>query len=146
MASVNPPLGKDGGGAGNGSALEHESTGSLFRRLGEDFAALLRKEMALATSEVSRAITDIQTAIASVATGAAVLFAGFFVLLLAAAAALAQVMPAWLAGLIVGGAVVIIGFVMLSAGRKKLQSSTLKPERTQESVREDAEMLRRKMQ
>jgi uncharacterized membrane protein len=75
-----------------------------------------------------------------------VLFAGFIVLLLAAAAALAEVMAAWAAGLIVGGIVTIIGFMMLSAGRKKLKSANLRPERTQEAMREDAEMLRRKMQ
>ncbi len=150
MASQKPYPGKNGGTAStvSGAPLEehHEGTGHLLRRLGEDVGALLRKEVALASSEITRALTGLQGALASVATGGAVLFAGFVVLLLAAAAALAEVMPAWAAGLIVGGVVTLIGFIMLSAGRKKLRSANLKPERAQESVREDAEMLRRKMQ
>lgn len=123
---------------------ETETTGGLLRRLGEDLATLLRKELALATSEISQSVTEARRGVSGIATGGAVLFAGFLILLLAATAALAEVMEAWLAGLIVGGIVAIIGYAMLAAGRKKLSAGSLKPERTQESLRQDSELLRRR--
>lgn len=122
------------------------STTGLLRRLGDDLASLLRKELALATSEVSRSVQDAKQGVAGIATGGAVLFAGFLILLLALTVALAQVMEAWLAGLIVGGIVCIIGFVMLNAGRKKMSATSMKPERTQQSLKQDSELLRRRVQ
>jgi hypothetical protein len=124
---------------------EEESIGTLFRRLGDSLATLFRKELALATSELTRSIAHLQSGIASLAAGGAVLFAGFIVLLIAASMALAQVVEMWLAFLIVGAIVTVVGFLMVSAGQKRLKS-TPKPERTQEQVRQDADMLRRKMQ
>jgi hypothetical protein len=146
----NAPIPDEGAGIdrarGETSAFDGQSTIQLVRRLIDDLGSLFRKEMALATSEISRSMTAIQAGVASIATGGAVLFAGFLVLLLAVAAALAEVVDTWLALLIVGGVVAVVGFIMLSAGRKKLKNSTIKPEKAQAAVREDAEMVRRKMQ
>jgi hypothetical protein len=52
-------------------------------------------------------------------------------------------MPAWLAALIVGGVVVIIGLVMVKSGSSKLQPSSFSPDRTAESMRKDKEMVAR---
>lgn len=120
-----------------------ETAVGLLRRLGDDLATLLRKELALATAEVSRGVDDLKTGLASVATAGAVLYAGFLVLLASAVLGLGQVMDLWLAALIVGAVVAIIGFVMLQAGRKKLSAASLRPERAQESLRRDREMLQR---
>jgi hypothetical protein len=128
------------------ASTEEESIGTLFRRLGDSLATLFRKELALATSELSRSIAQMQAGIASLAAGGAVLFAGFIVLLVAASMALAQVVDTWLAFLIVGAIVTAVGFFMVSAGQKKLKNTSLKPERATEEVRQDAEMVRRKMQ
>lgn len=122
------------------------STVGLLRRLGEDLTTLLRKELALATGEISRSVDDAKRGISSIATGGAVLLAGFIVLLLAAAAALAEVMEPWLAGLIVGAVVCIIGYLMVSFGRKRMQHSMRTPERTAASLREDRELFHRRRQ
>lgn len=143
MSSAPPP---QSDALRNGGALESESTTGLLRRLGEDLATLLRKELALASSEISQTVTDAQRGIASVAMGGAVLFAGLIFLLLAATAALAQVVETWLAALIVGGVVAVIGYAMLAAGKRKLKPSALKLERTQQSLREDTELLHRRTQ
>lgn len=128
------------------SPVEEESIGTLFRRLGDSLATLFRKELALATSELTRSMHQMQAALASLAAGGAVLFAGFLVLLIAASMALAQVVEMWLAFLIVGALVTVAGFFIVSAGQKKLKNTSLKPERAQEEIRQDAQMLRRKMQ
>jgi hypothetical protein len=125
---------------------EGESTGSLLRRLGEDLTTLLRKELALATTEVSRAIAEAKQGLVSVAAGGAVLFMGALILLLAITAALAEAMDPWLAGLIVGGIVTIVGYMMLTRGKKKLDPAGLKPERTQEALRDNRELLHRRPQ
>jgi len=79
------------------------------------------------------------------ATGGAVLFAGILVLLQGAVFALAHIVSDWLAALIVGAAVPVIGFVMIQSGKKKLTPSALKPVRTQDSLRKDKEMVERRI-
>lgn len=73
------------------------------------------------------------------------MFAGFLVLLAAAVLGLAHFVVDWLAALIVGAVVIAIGFIMIQTGKNKLQPSTFKPERTQQALREDKEMVQRRV-
>ena len=123
---------------------EPESTMGLLRRLMDELSVLFRQEVALARAEFAETLSAAKTGVASIATGGAVLFAALLVLLETAILALAQVMVPWLAALIVGVIVGIAGYLMLQAGRKKLGPSALKPTRTQESLRRDAEVLGRR--
>jgi Flp pilus assembly protein protease CpaA len=68
-----------------------------------------------------------------------VLNSGYLFLLAAATLGLGQVMELWMAALLVGGVVTIIGLMMVSAGKKQLAPSSLKPERTINSVQKDME-------
>jgi uncharacterized membrane protein YqjE len=113
----------------------------LLRHLVDDVAVLLRKELALAASEVSRSVDDAKKGISSLVGGGAVLYAGFIFLLLAATLGLAEVVEPWLAALIVGGVVAIIGLVMLQAGRKKMQAQNFSLDHTADSLRKDREMV-----
>jgi ABC-type multidrug transport system fused ATPase/permease subunit len=122
---------------------EPETTTGLLRRLGDDLATLVRKELALATAEVSRGVNEMKKGIVGIAAAGAILYAGFLVLLGSAVLALGMVMALWLAALIVGAVVGIIGFVMLQSARSKLEAANLKPERSQESLRRDKELLHR---
>ena len=117
----------------------------LLRRLLDETSKLFRTELELARAEVSEALSQAKVAAISMASGGAVLFAGLLVLLAAAVLGLAHVVPDWLAALIVGAVVIAIGFVMIQTGKKKLQPSTFKPERTQNALREDKEMVRRRV-
>ena len=78
----------------------------------------------------------------SVATGGAVLLGGFIVLLMSAVYGLSNVVEPWLAALIVGAVVVVIGMIMVSSGKKKFQASSFKPERTIHSVNKDKEAVK----
>ena len=65
---------------------------------------------------------------------------GAIYLIQAAIYALALIMPGWLAALIVGGLIAIIGLVMLKSGQKKLQADKLTPHRTRKRTsRRDAQ-------
>lgn len=124
--------------------IEAESMGSLLSRLMSELATLFRKEVALAKAELTEAAGQTRSGIIAMAAGGAVLFAGALVLLAFVVLLLAQVMVAWLAALIVGAVLNVVGFVMLQSGKKKFAPAALKPERTQESLRKDKEMITRR--
>ncbi len=126
------------------SSRDQESITDLLRRLMDELATLFRQELALASSEISSAMSRLSRGLISVATGGAVLYAGFLTLLAAGVLALALVVEPWLAALIVGGAVTLIGLVMVMKGKKALEPSDLKPRRSVESLRQDKEGLLRR--
>jgi hypothetical protein len=123
------------------AAADGESTASLLRRLMDGLSTLFRKELALARAEISDAASAAKTGVISIASGGLVLFAGFIILLLALVYALAQFMSFWLSALIVGAVVMVIGFIMVQGGKKKLEPASLKPERTAASLEKDKEAL-----
>ena len=125
---------------------ERESAIGLLRRLVDELSLLFRKEIALAKAEAVQSVAHLKAAAISMASGGAVLFAGLLVLLAAAVLGLSHVVADWLAALIVGGLVSIVGFVMINSGKNKFDSSALKPERTQRALQRDKEMLERRMQ
>lgn len=115
----------------------------LIKRLADEVTTLFSKELALLKVETTSAINDTRTGIGAMAAGGAVLYAGFLFLLVSAVMALSQVMEPWLAALIVGGVVLIIGAIMLSSGKKKLEPSAFRPEHTQASLEKDRNMVKR---
>jgi predicted phage tail protein len=119
------------------------SVPGLIKSLADDVTHLFAQEVALAKTEVSSAVKDIKAGVLSLAIGLGVLFAGFIVLLGAAVAGLALVMETWLAALIVGGVVAIIGVVLLMKAKNSLNPDSMVPNRTIESLKKDEEMVRR---
>jgi hypothetical protein len=124
------------------SARELESTPSLLRRLVDDVHTLYAQELALLKAETARSIGELKAAAVSIAMGGAVTFMGAFFLLLAAVYGLSNVVEPWLAALIVGAAVTLIGVVMLLTGRRKLAPKAIAPQRTVEALRKDTEMIK----
>jgi hypothetical protein len=132
------------GGTLRAQDREAQSTLDLMRRLLNEVATLFRQELALARAEFMRSFSRILVSGASVATGAAVLYAGVLVLLAAAVLGLATVVEPWLAALIVGVVVGVIGYIMVHAGIKALRETPVKPEVTAESLKRDKDVLMRK--
>lgn len=116
---------------------------TLFRRLADEVTTLFTKELALLKVETTNAIRETRTGVSSLAAGGAVLYAGFLFLLVAAFLGLSLVMDGWLAALIVGAVVALIGGIMLASGRKKLEASSFRPEHTQAALQKDREMIKR---
>jgi hypothetical protein len=125
---------------------EGRSLIALFSDLWRETSTLVHEEAALAKAELSEKVSQVGTGVAAIAIGGAIVFAGFIVLLFAAANGLAMLLPpehaAWAAPLIVGLAVVVIGFIALAMGRHELKTSSLKPERTVQSLRRDTELVK----
>lgn len=127
-------------------APEHDaSVVGLLRQLSREVPELFSKELALAKAELQASLTTLKAGIAGVAGGAIVLLAGFIILLMSAVYGLSMVMAPWLAALIVGVLVMIVGFAMLQSGKKQFEPSHFKPERTLDALNKDQEALRRKV-
>jgi len=122
--------------------VRDESTPNLLHRLVNDVGMLFAQELALLKSETARSIGDLKTATVSMAAGGAVAFMGAFFLLLAAVYGLSNVVEPWLAALIVGGVVTLIGVIMLATGRRKLEPAAIAPRRTAAALRKDTEMIK----
>ncbi len=119
------------------------SVARLLRQLVDDVTLLVRKELALATSEISHSIDEAKTGAGAVVGGGAVMYAGLLFLLAAATLGLAEVMPGWLAALIVGGVVTLIGVIMFLGGKRKIQPGSFTPQRTADALRKDRDMIER---
>lgn len=123
-----------------------QSLPSLLSDLTRDTVELVRQEIALARAEMSLKIANAQTALTSVAIGAAILLAGLFIILQAVVNAVEMILPPevapWLAPLIVGVGVAIIGFIMLKGGASKLTADNLMPHKTLDSLQRDKNVVK----
>jgi hypothetical protein len=119
---------------------------ALFSDLWRETTSLLRDEAALAKAEMSQKVSQVSSGIGALAIGGAITLAGFIVVLIAASAFLAQFLPpdvaVWLAPLIVGAVIMIVGLIALAKGRSNLKAQNLGPTRTTESLRRDAELAK----
>jgi drug/metabolite transporter (DMT)-like permease len=102
--------------------------------------------VALARAEMSEKVTQVGNGLASLIIGGFVLFAGLLKLLDAAIYGIGELMPPeqspWLAALIVGVIVTVIGIVMFQKGRSNLKPRHLTPQRTVESLHRDKEFAK----
>ncbi|HUQ62043.1 phage holin family protein [Lentzea sp.] len=116
-----------------------ESLGDLVSDLTGDLSKLMRQELELAKAEIRQEATK-----AGKATGmlAAAGFAGYLttvLLSLALVFALGAVMPLGWAALIVAALWGIAGAVLYTNGRARLRTVNPTPERTVQTLKEDAE-------
>jgi hypothetical protein len=116
---------------------------ALLHRLTRELATLCRQELALAGAEATRTLGKILAASATAAAGGAVLFAGLLVLLAAAVLGLSHIMADWLAALLVGILVSVVGIAALVAGTRALPE-TLQAKRSARSLSKDKDVLTRK--
>jgi len=117
----------------------------LLRQLTGDVTNLLTKEAQLAKAEIREAADEAKMGVVSMGAGAAVAFSGFLAIIFGFIYALALFMPAWVAAFGVGGIALVIGYLMLDAGKNKVKPSNAVPERTVNAVKSDAEMAKRKV-
>ncbi|QNE73487.1 phage holin family protein [Streptomyces finlayi] len=118
------------------------SVGELVGAISEDLSRLVRAEMELAKTEIKQ-----ETAKAGKAAGmlGGAGYAGHLVLLLGSLAAvfgLAHLVDIAWAALIVTAFWALVGAVLFMRGRKQLRAVRVTPERTVESLKEDAQWAR----
>jgi hypothetical protein len=118
----------------------------LFSDLWRYTTDLMREEGALAAAEMSRKVSQAGAGVGWAAFGAAVTLSGLVLLLAAAAIFIAQFLPphvaGWLAPLLVGGFVFVMGLLVLAKARSDLKAENLAPRRTARSLRQDVELAK----
>lgn len=121
------------------------SLGELFASLSKDTTTLVRQEIELAKTEISEKVSDAVKNVVALVVGGAVAYAALILILAAVAVGLAQIMEPWLAVLIVGVVVAIIGLVLVQKGLSALKNLSLVPEKTIETLKEDKEWAQQQM-
>jgi uncharacterized membrane protein YqjE len=124
---------------------DQRSLGELLSELTTDLSTLLRQEIELARVETMEKVSQALRSVISMVAGGLIAYTGVIGLVIAAIVGLAELMPLWLAALIVGALLVIVGVVLIQSGRSTLSQMSVVPEKTVESIREDAEMVKEKV-
>lgn len=113
------------------------------RALFSDATLLVKQEIALAKAEAGEKLDQVQTGIISIVGALFLAFVALIVLVLALIGALAKLdfLDMTTASLLVGVILAVIAFIAFKAGQKQL--TDLSPDRTINSVREDARTISR---
>ena len=122
---------------------DDRSLGELFGDLARELTTLLRQEVALARTELGQTATRVGRDLGLLAVGGAVAYAGFLALIAALIIGLGQLgLEWWLAALIVGLVVAGAGALFVRRGLTALRREELVPQRTLETLREDAQLVK----
>lgn len=115
----------------------------LFTSVVTQLADLMRTEGQLARTEISEKMTHVGTGLGLIVGGAILLMPALVVLLEAAVAALVEngYAPYWSA-LIVGGACLVLGLILLLIGMSWLKAARLIPDKTLYQLQRDAATAR----
>ncbi len=117
--------------------------GELITSLSDDFTKLIRNEIRLARVETMETVSTASRGAAMLGAGALVAYAGLILVLIALSILLGQALDNyWLSTLIVGAVVLIIGAVLLFSGKSAIQKVNIAPEKTIESLKDDARWVK----
>ena len=118
---------------------DERSLGDLFSDLSRETTTLVRQEVQLAKAELTQSATEAARGIGMLVAGGAVAYAGLLFVLLAIVFGLIEAgWDAWLSALVVGLVVVAIGTVLVLRARESLKPANLAPQKTVETLKEDA--------
>jgi hypothetical protein len=126
----------------------------LVKELRDEMTELTRQEVALARVEISDKVARFSRNLTYLAIGGLILYAGLLILLVAAsagtyvglvAAGLTHYTAGWLAPLIVGIVIAVIGYAFLQKALSTLKHESLVPKQTVQSVKETKEWVQEKV-
>jgi len=121
---------------------DERSLGDLFSELAAETGTLVRQEVALAQVELTNKATRVGKNVGFLAVGGFVAYAALLAVLAGVIIGLSYFMPAWLAAILVGAVVGVASFVLISSALSELKKTSLTPEETVETLKEDAKWLK----
>jgi Putative Actinobacterial Holin-X, holin superfamily III len=130
----------------NFHSSDEKTLGQLFVAMSEDLSTLVHKELELALAELGEKVNQATSSIVKLVMGAILLHLGASALLATAVLALGTIMPYWLAALIVGALVLLIGLILVQTGRANLRNLSFVPAKSLSSLRNDTQMVKEKIQ
>jgi len=125
---------------------QERSLGELFSELAGETSTLVRQEVALAKAELTQKAAYVGRNVGLLVVGGAVVFAAFLALMAAAVIGLSNAMPSWAAALVVGVVVGIVGGALVFKAAYALKETDVTPRQTVETLKEDAQWVKEKMQ
>ncbi|MFL6354267.1 MAG: phage holin family protein [Bryobacteraceae bacterium] len=124
---------------------QDRSIGELFSELASETGLLIRQEVALAKAELTQKANRVGRNVGYLVLGGAVAYAALLALLAAIVILLANVMPWWVAALVVAVLVGIIAAVVISKALAALKNTEVVPRQTVETLKEDAQWAKQQM-
>ena len=127
---------------------------SLIRELRDETTTLVRQEVALAKAEMSEKATKMGRNAIFMAVGGLILYAGLVFALLALRdllivglvnAGISFGTSTWLSSLIIGGVAAVTGWALVAKGKKALSEEGLAPEKTIETLRDDQQWAKQRL-
>jgi hypothetical protein len=119
--------------------IDNRSLGDLLAELSRETGQLVRKEIELASTEMTAKARRAGGQIGIAAAGGALVHAGVLVLLGMFVIALGEMgLALWLAALIVGAVTIVVGYVLVNRGLSALRSTSIAPQQTIQTLKEDA--------
>ena len=130
------------------------SLGELLKELSNETSALFRKEVELAKTEMSEKASRAFADVGKIALGGGMAFMGGLALLYAVMMGLTALLDTflplgvavWLAPLIVGGVLLMLGYGRIKAALADLKGTSLAPRQTTQSLQENKQWLQAKIQ
>ena len=132
---------------------DERSVTELLKDLRDETTALLQQEVALAKTEMSEKVSRIGRNAAYLAVGGAIAFAGLMFLLQAVnnlvelgliRAGLSEETAVWVAPLIVGAVVALIGYALVQKAITTLKHEPIVPQKTVDSLEENKQWVKQK--
>lgn len=124
---------------------EERSLGELFSELANETGTLVRQEVALAQTELTKKATSVGKNVGYLAVGGAVAYAALLAVMAAVVIGLANYIPAWSAALLVGAIVGVAAYIMISSALAALKKTDLTPRETVETLKEDAQWVKKQV-
>jgi VIT1/CCC1 family predicted Fe2+/Mn2+ transporter len=125
---------------------DDRSLGELLNDLTRQLSELVRQEIRLARVETTARVGAVARNGALIGVGAALAYAGLFAIGAALILLLIDAgLEPWVAALVVGLAVVVVGALLVMAGRSALRTADLTPRQTIDTLKEDAAWAKDRM-
>ena len=118
---------------------EERSIGELFAELARETSTLVRQEVQLAKTEMTQKASQVGKDAGMIGAGGAVAYAGLLAIIAGIIFGLGELIPLWVAALLVGVVVGGIGYVIIQRGLGALKRADLTPRETINSLKEDTE-------
>jgi hypothetical protein len=128
------------------ASRDDRSLGELFADLASQTGTLVRQELRQAESELGQRLAGLGKDGAMLAAGAVLLHAGFLAIVAAIILGLIQLgLTWWLAALIVGVVLGVIGYVMIGRARVAIKHAEILPRHAITNLREDQEWAKEQL-
>lgn len=135
--------------------VTEESLADLIRDLRDESMTIVRQQVELAKTEMNEKVSTTGKNAAFLGAGALIAYAGFLYLLqflnwggrqLLELAGLSAEVTLWLMPLILGVVVAVVGYTLIQKAISTFKKTSLSPDKTMHSIKEDRQWLSKKRQ